>query len=161
MLATPGVGTVLRQGDGMMWAMGLLTEYFVAPTDEAAASVHSDSIPAHAVDGGGIEPVVHLGTLEELLTGRTFEEVLDDAPTSPVADRHGGEELVVRLTDALTRALADVSDGRLDEVAVSWSETDELEGADPADLAAFARALSALARRARAEGAHLYCWLSL
>lgn len=141
--------------------MGLLTEYFAAPTDEAAAVVDADSIPPHAVDGGGIEPVVHLGTLEELLTGRTFEEVLDDAPASPVADRHGGEELVLRLTDALVRALADVSDGQLDEVAVPWSQTDELTGTDPADLAAFGRRLSALARRARADGGHVYCWLSL
>ncbi|WP_258725834.1 hypothetical protein [Cellulomonas sp. NS3] len=101
--------------------MGLLTEYFVALTDDAAALVHGGSIPPHAVDGGGIEPVVHLGTLEELLTGRTFEEVLDDAPTSPVADRNGGEELVLRITDELARVLAEVSDSRLEEVVVPWS----------------------------------------
>ena len=141
--------------------MGLLTEYFVALTDDAAASTGAESMPPHAWDGGGIEPVVHLGTLEELLTGRTFDEVLDDGPTSPVADRNGGEELVLRLTDELARALAEASDSRLDEVAVLWSQTDELEGADPADLATFARGLSVLARRARDEGGHVYCWLSL
>lgn len=145
----------------MIGPMGLLTEYFVALTDDDAALVHGDSIPPHAVDGGGIEPVVHLGTLEELLTGRAFEEVLDGAPTSPVADRNGGEELVLRITDELARVLAEVSDSQLEQVAVPWSQTEELEGADPADLATFARGLSKLARQASANGGHVYCWLSL
>jgi S-adenosylmethionine synthetase len=67
--------------------MGLISEYFVASTDVAAAL---------------IEPVVHLGTLEELLTDRTFDEILEDAP-SPVADLNGGEELVLRIADNLRR----------------------------------------------------------
>lgn len=66
---------------GMIRLMGLISEYFVASTDAAAALIDVDSIPSHAVHGGGIEPVVHLGTLEELLTGRTFDEILEDAFT--------------------------------------------------------------------------------
>lgn len=42
---------------GMIRLMGLISEYFVALTD-AAALIDVDSIPPHAVHGGGIEPIV-------------------------------------------------------------------------------------------------------
>lgn len=42
--------------------------------------------------------------------------------------------LVQGITDDLARILADVSDRQPDEVAVARSQTDELDGADPADL---------------------------
>lgn len=138
--------------------MSVLTEYFVAATDDVAASVDADAPPQQALHGGGIEPTVHLATLEELLTGRSFDDILDDE-ADPVADRDDGDDLVVRLSDELLRALVAAPDGRLDELAVPWSQTEELEGADPAVLAEFAHALAALARQARADGASVYCWV--
>lgn len=137
--------------------MGMLTDYFVALTDDAAADL--DAMLPHALDGGGIDPVVELGSLETLLTGRTFDEILDDE-REPVVERHDGEEVVVRISEHLERALVDVTDAHLAEVAVPWSGTEELAGSDPADLAAFAQALAALARRARDTGGHVYCRLS-
>lgn len=136
----------------------LLTECFVAVTDAAAAVVHGNAVRPHAADGGGIEPVLHLGIREELQRGRTFEETLDDAPTPPVAERPGGEGLVERITDELARILADVSDRQLDEVAVAWSQTCDLDGADPADLAAFAVGSDTCASGTRRRG-HVSCWL--
>ncbi|MFJ5958442.1 hypothetical protein ACIQC5_21085 [Paenarthrobacter sp. NPDC092416] len=108
-----------------------------------------------------IDPVVQLGTLEELLTGRSFDDVMDNPRSGhAVADRDGGERLVLTLTEALSAALASASDQALEQVAVPWSETEEFwNAADPADLAGFLKDLASLARRSEASGQRLYCWV--
>lgn len=171
--------------------MGLLCDYFVAPTDDDAAGtvdlvggpgaavaaapdprglLYRTGRPATTatdpafptVPGNGVEPVVQMGTLEALLTGRTFDEVLESARRDPVALRDGGERLVLRLNDPLADALATASDDRLAEVAGPWSRTDEFWGdADPATLASFLLDLAALARGGRERGEALYCWVSV
>jgi hypothetical protein len=55
--------------------MGLLIDYFVAPADAEAALV-LDGGPGGrfpVTDGSGIEPVVSLGMLEEMLTSKSFD----------------------------------------------------------------------------------------
>lgn len=42
---------------------------------DIAALIDVDSIPPHAVHGGGIKPIVQVGPLEELLTGSTFDKI--------------------------------------------------------------------------------------
>ncbi|MBC6461423.1 hypothetical protein [Actinomadura sp. HBU206391] len=149
--------------------MGNLYDYFTAADDDAAASA-ADLVGGPA-DGGfdvlatkGIDPVVQMGTLEALLTGRPYKEVIrdprqgDELRRSAEAAEHG----VATLTDSLAAALADADQRRLAEVAVPWSETDEFWGqADPEILAGFLGELADLARRARDAGHRLYCWWSL
>ena len=109
----------------------------------------------------GIDPVVQLGTLEELLTGRSFDDVLADPRTGhAVATRDDGNLIVVTLNASLSSALANAEDATLERVAVPWSQTEEFwNAADPADLAEFLKDLAALARRANASSNHLYCWI--
>lgn len=109
----------------------------------------------------GIDPVVQMGTLEELLTGRSAEDVAaDERAGTDLAVRDGGERLVLTLTDGLSAALVTASDERLAEVAVPWSRTEEFwGGADPDDLAGLLRDLAGLARRADAAGHRPYCWV--
>jgi hypothetical protein len=174
--------------------MGLLCDYFVAPSDEQAAatidngpSLSSQIAPTRSrrpslfrrpagaaptspastgsafptLTGNGIEPVVQMGTLEELLTGRPYDDVMEANPDGTVAVRDGGERLVTRLADTLTEALASASDDRLAEIAVPWSETEEFWGAgDPEVLVPFLRQFAQLARTARLRDEHLYCWVS-
>lgn len=113
------------------------------------------------VSAKDIDPVVQLGTLEELLTGRSFDDVVDDPRSGhAVAVRDGGERLVLTLTDALSLALASASEEALEQVAVPWSETEEFwNAADPADLAGFLKDLAGLARRSGGSGKRLYCWV--
>jgi hypothetical protein len=108
---------------------------------------------------------VTLGTLEELLTGRPYDEiaadprcgaaVLDGEPPDP--DRG-----VVTLTDSLRDALAGADDERLAAVVQLWSRSEELSDPDGDELIheehmTFLRPLRDLAASALAKGQHLYC----
>lgn len=178
--------------------MGLLTDYFAAPTDDAAAAVlhrvggpgsqkvaterpgpvkrglfgkkqsgpvievvtDTSLTPFDMVDLGGIDPIVQMGTLEEILTGRDYDEVVSE--NRVIADADGGEQLVVRLSAELTAALSDATDATLADAAARWSQTEEFWGAaDPTDLAEQLRELGGLARRAIEDANKVYCWLSV
>lgn len=187
--------------------MGVMFDYFAAPSDEAAAAtidrvggpgsqtavaaapvapvqekrglfMRKRSEPApqtppfindetlvvfDTLSVKGIDPLVQLGTLEELLTGRPYDDVVEDERSGKdLASRNGGECLVLTITDTLCAGLAAASDEQLAEVAVPWSQTEEFWGqGDPTDLTEFLRELAALARRADAAGHKLYCWLSV
>lgn len=140
--------------------MGLLTDYFIAPDDAAAAGVVSQG-PASTfptVEGNGIEPTVHLGTLEEILTGRSFDDILAD-DSDPIAHEDDYNMLVLPVSTHLLDALQVSSSDSLADAAVRWSQTDELAGSDPKPLAEFLAALAELARTARSTGSSVYCWV--
>ena len=153
--------------------MGVLFDYFAADSDEQAASAIDRlggpgaiaTLPAPApsfdtVSVKGIDPVVQMGTLEELLTARPYDEIVAQPRSGhTLAVRDGGERLVLTLTDVLTSALAEASQERLAEVAVPWSRTEEFwGGTDPESLTHILRDLAGLARRAQASSQQLYCW---
>jgi hypothetical protein len=131
------------------------------PAPEPALGTDPDLVVYDTLSVKGIDPVVQLGTLEELLTERPYDEVVDDPRSGHnLAMRAGGERLVVTLTDPLAAALAEASDETLERVARQWSETEEFWNvADPTDLAEFLKELAGLALRARAGDLKLYCWI--
>lgn len=149
--------------------MSVIYDYFSAASDDLAVTVLTvDGGPTAEGSGfdtaseGGIDPVVQLGTLESLLTGTPYDDVTEDPRAGlNLAMSEDYDQIVITVTDALATALAAVDDARLAEVAVPWSQTDELAGADPADLAGFLRELAALARGAEASGHRLYCWVCI
>jgi hypothetical protein len=69
-----------------MTHVGLLIDYFAASSDDdahaALAAGPGDRFPS--TGGPGIEPVVNLGMLEELLTGKAFDQQLDDPASRPL-----------------------------------------------------------------------------
>ncbi len=159
--------------------MGLIFDYFLAPSDESAAAVIDwAGGPAlglakkglfgkpiaglRTVQNTGVEPTVTLGMFEELLTGKTFDEQLADPTSRPIlANRDDGERLVIRIGDDLVTSLAQAKSERLRELAQPWSEIKELwlgQG-DPNDLFAFLTALRELAETARSSDQNLYCWV--
>lgn len=150
--------------------MGLLCEYFVAPHDDDAASTidwaGGPASPPHGTDGfptlplPGIEPVVMMGTLDEILTGRTFDEVLNDRSGYEVVSRDG--VWVWALTTSLQEALISSDDDRLRVAAGQWVLAEEFGGqADASDATGAAIALARMVRSGRNSGARLYCWFSL
>lgn len=148
--------------------MSVIFDYFLAASDAQAADVltrpagpTSGSPELHAVDGAGIEPVVVLGQLEGLLTGKSFDEVLESLG-DPVAEGAGGTELVLRVSDAIGPALSALSPEQQEAVAAEWAGIEEFYGtADSGDLVDFMRRLAELAELGRNEGLNLYCWCSL
>jgi hypothetical protein len=120
-------------------------------------------VPFDTVSVKGIDPLVQLGTLEALLTGRDYDQIVAGPRAGQaLATQDGGERLVVTVTDELQTALADADDARLASVAVPWSQTDEFFGqGDPQVLARLLHELAELARRARSRDERVYCWICL
>ncbi|MBS2030110.1 MAG: hypothetical protein JST54_19565 [Deltaproteobacteria bacterium] len=128
----------------------------------AAAAIDRDGGPgAGSIPGKGIDPVVMMGTLESLLTGASDEQVASDPRSGhAVAERDGGERLVIALTDSLAAALAATDAKKLHAVAKPWCETEEFWGqGEPAVVEKFLAELASLARRATDRGERLYCWV--
>jgi hypothetical protein len=150
--------------------MGVLFDYFSAPSDEIAATAinriggpgvpSADTPPLPAFDTletKGIDPVVMLGQLEALLTGREYRDV---TLSKAVAVEDDGERVVVALTNSISAALVDADGEQLAAVAVPWSRTEEFWGdVDPENLASWLGELAGLSRRARERSERLYCWI--
>lgn len=113
----------------------------------------------------GIDPVVQLATLEALMTGRAYEDVIQDERSGhTVAEDDEGVSAVVTLTDSVRDALAAADAGELARVAPMWLRTEEFAVRDDEDRDNFTELLAdlaALARRAHADELHLYCWMSV
>jgi hypothetical protein len=126
-----------------------------------AAGEAGERAPFDTLSVKGIDPLVQLGTLEALLTGREYELIVAGQRAGhALAVEDDGERVVVTLTDELQASLADADDARLAAAAGPWSQTDEFFGsADPRDAADFLQQLAALARRARDRDERLYCWI--
>lgn len=155
----PGSQKVVTTPDPVPAKRGLFSRKGPSPKPQMTID---ESLPIFdTLSVKGIDPLVQLGTLEELLTGRPYDEVIEDPRSGKdLASANGGERLVLTITDALAAALTQASDERLSEVAVPWSQTEEFWGqADPEVLAGFLREFAGLARRAQGAGQRLYCWL--
>ena len=158
--------------------MGLLCDYFLASNDEEAAATidwlggprqppaprgvlrRQKAAPRPTVSLPGIEPAVMMSTLENVLTGRSLDELIPQNARSSVAVRDGGERIVMRLSDTLQAALAGSDETRLRQAARPWSQTDEFFGqGDPALLGGALVDLATLARRGQSVSERMYCWV--
>ena len=142
--------------------MGVLYDYFAAPSDElAAATIDGGPVGLfRTVETKSLDPVVVMGMLEELLTGRLYDDIADDPRCGhDLAIEDDGEVLVLTVTDGLRDGLAEADD--LVGIAVAWARIEELEGFDPVVLADILQSLQALAVEAAKNGERLYCWASV
>ena len=155
--------------------MSVFFEYFAAVDDAAAAALidwpcgpgivpklpffRKPSPGYRVVNAPGIDPVVCLGQFEELLTGRSFGDQLDDPNSGrEIAIRDGGKRLIFGISVDFIDALSAVGDDKLNELAGPWSGIEEFYGqADPALLASFLRQLRSLASTAKQNGELVYC----
>jgi hypothetical protein len=145
------------------------TEYFTAADDNAALSAlvigGPEKVGLPTVFSKNLDPVVTVGTLESLLTGVSYEEVIDNPrlgfEVSNASEQNPDDywASIVAITDQLRDALVAADDARLAEVAADWARTEELAGTDPDGLAFFLRELATIAREA--GNGHLYCLWAL
>jgi hypothetical protein len=159
--------------------MGLLCDYFTAVSNaQAEETIDWIGGPGAPPQGGspaggrqaaarptvslpGIEPTIWMGKLEEILTGRSFDDILHDATGKVIASRDGGERVVASLTASLQNALAGMDDDTVDAVAAQWAAPDEFygTGTDTELAASTLRELVRLVRIGRERGETLYCWV--
>jgi hypothetical protein len=155
--------------------MGILTDYFSASSDEAAASAldrlggpaqptagPSPLPPFDTFQSKGLDPYVLMGKLQEALTGQDYWVITADPQYGrTVAERGADGPWVYRVSSPLQAALAIADGDEFARAAVKWSQAEEHYGAAPESLIWVLEELSDLARRASARGEHLYCWLCL
>ncbi|MFD9686898.1 hypothetical protein ACFWXO_14205 [Kitasatospora sp. NPDC059088] len=162
--------------------MGVLTDYFRAPDAETvvrALAAADGSLAAvrpdfDVVEAKRIDPGVVLGQLVAAILAQPWRvDLVEDTPIWPTAPQPGPDgpwdeddpwatgPWAFELGDAARDALAEVRDDRIPEAVRQWAEAEEWGGADPTDLLPLAGELIALARRARAAGERLYCWVCL
>ena len=154
--------------------MGIVTDYFAAPSDALAATVLREPAgPSTPTRGSGqplfdtvslpsIEPFVMLGTLTTLLSGRPYGEVTSRPRHGSLVIDAGHEgPWVVTVGDDLADELAACSPARLTEVAWRWSRSTELSAIPADQVVDGVLALGELAARADQVRHRLYCWTRL
>jgi hypothetical protein len=165
--------------------MGLLTDYFAATTEQAAAidirtgptgpadeSARQDPPSGDGTTRAprriedvltvtGIEPTVTMATLEAILAGADDIDIIESDAEPIIAD--GGPEgpWLVTLRPQLQAALLSTPPGGWPAVAERWVATEELVGTPASAAVSFLEELAALARRASDRDQRLYCWMSL
>jgi hypothetical protein len=165
--------------------MGLLTDYFAA-TPEQAAAVDIQTGPTGpadesarqdrpSVDGStraprrvedvlavkGFEPTVTMATLEGILTGAEFMEIIESDAEPVIADGGPDGPWLVMIRAQLQAALVSTPPGGWRAVAERWAATEKMVGTPASVAVAFLEELAGLARRASDRDQRLYCWMSL
>ncbi len=99
--------------------------------------------------------------LEEMLTGRSFDELLTVKAVDVVTMVDGGVRLVVRLSAELQHAVTRLDEASIPSIATQWAAQDELYGveADPGDATVALGELRGLWGMAVQRGWHCYCWV--
>jgi hypothetical protein len=157
---------------GTILTVLLLCDYFMAPNDAAARDTLAQPPGARrAVIGSvgdqyptmsltGMEPSIALARLEELLTNRSPEEISGDPTGVMLAISEEAMRSIVSITETLQQTLSDADDDTLRQIAVPWSEPDDLRGCQGCSAAVAANLLvkmAAFIRQGRRDGLRLYC----
>ena len=133
--------------------MSTIAEFFIAPDDDAAATV-----VGHGPDGdevaryGNFSPDIAMGEWES-----AFGIVRDDGPRTLA---HDGDSFVFAASASLQAALAAANREQLTQAAVRWAElrADDDEEIHPEFASDILSEMASLARTATERGHRLYCW---
>ncbi|HKW73495.1 MAG TPA: hypothetical protein VJQ08_11775 [Candidatus Dormibacteraeota bacterium] len=142
--------------------MGMLTDYFAAPDDEAAKGVLERGPKAAGlptIEAKLLDPVVTMATLEQILLGTDAMTIIDDSRDSVIAGLEKEGPLIASLRPSLVEGLGTPDAARLLATARQWALTEELSDADPKDLYEFLWNLAHLAQWAVANRQQVYCWI--
>jgi hypothetical protein len=146
--------------------MGLLCDVFASSPDQALAYADSDedTRARYLRVQSGRFTALEFGTLWAILSGVAFDFDRHEFPS--VTDMSGQEDfpengIVEHMPADFVRLVANAHEPSLRAAANAWAQTEELEGAEPDDLYAFLKELSALARQTQAKGLQLYIWNQL
>ncbi|MFJ6769906.1 hypothetical protein ACIQOV_02800 [Kitasatospora sp. NPDC091257] len=111
--------------------MSIIIKFFVAPDDKAAAAVveHGPGEAFESLVFGNFDVEEAMIEWEGILTGRSFEELVEADEPAVVADPGDGEgPMVLAASTALQDALAVADTPRLVEVSELWAQERAAEG---------------------------------
>jgi hypothetical protein len=112
----------------------------------------------HVVATKRFDPTIDLEEVVAALTGAAIDEFATRSRSSDVvAERDGGERLVLTLSDELQGDLAGAKAAELTAAAQRWVE--ERGSGDGDAFGGLLHELAALARGALQRGERLYCWI--
>jgi hypothetical protein len=167
------MGQVRAAGHDRRQMTTFVTDYFAAPTDALAATVlHAVQGPTTPARGSGeplfdtvrlpsIDPFVQLGSLAEVLCGRSYGEITAHPRHGTLIGGDDAGPFVVTVSDDVAADLAAGSPRHLTEVAQRWSRARGLSAVSTTALASALLALGDLAARASDVRHTLYCWACL
>jgi hypothetical protein len=108
----------------------------------------------------GFDPTTDLNAVHALLAGAGPDIVLDQLRDAVIAERDGGERLVLSICAEVRDSLAASTPGDRQSAAVRWVEAEApYRQVDVEGLSGLLEQLSELACRARDRGDGLYCWV--
>ncbi|WP_030438997.1 hypothetical protein [Actinoplanes subtropicus] len=136
------------------------TLYQVSPDEATRPRVEIAQSGTLVVQCKGVDPT-SLARLEEILTGRSYDDVNADprqaALIAPAEEDVDGC-MVLSVTDTLRDALASLKPAAQPQVARQWAST-EFAATAADSLTMFLAALTDLAQRAVADNKRLYCYV--
>lgn len=157
--------------------MGSFYDYFRAPDADAVKSLMESldgapllregyDPPVEVVDVKIADPDVILGQLVGFVLNTPWEvDLMDTQLVWPSeAEAAYSEQLTVSIGDRARDALASIEDAQLPELAARWAGVEELSyytDMGPQATMPYLTDLVGLTRRAKTNGEHLYCCMSL
>jgi hypothetical protein len=139
--------------------MSSIIRFFVAPDDEAAATVVEGGPDKtfESVTFGNFDADLALLEWGSLLTGRSFDELLLASASEVITDEDDGA-LIVAASAELQEALSEADTAELDRVAQLWADERAAEG-EAIDPELAGEILTEVGRLARTPEHRLYCWV--
>ena len=108
----------------------------------------------------GFDPTTDLSAVHALLTGVGPEVVLDQLGDAVIAERDGGEQLILSIRAGVRDSLAASNPGDVRSAAAEWVEVEApYRQVDVEGISGLLEQLAELARMARDRGDGLYCWV--
>lgn len=108
----------------------------------------------------GFDPTTDLSTVHALLTGARPDVLLDQLGDAVIAERDGGEQLILSISAEVRDSLAASTPGGLQRAEAEWVEVEApYRRVDVEGVSGLLEQLAELARMARDRGDGLYCWM--
>ncbi|WP_017241987.1 hypothetical protein [Streptomyces sp. SS] len=144
--------------------MSIIVKFFVAP-DDTSASLALRTGPGRAFESlsfGNFDPEEAVLEWECLLSGGSFEELVEAGEPRIVAGQDDDGCVVFAISPRLSAALAYATHSRLSDAAASWTrlraEDGEIIDTEIADV--IIKDLAALVHSARRQNQSVYCWIA-
>lgn len=123
-------------------------------------AVHVSDSGVPVLSTKGFDPTVDLNAVHALLTDTGLDDLLDRLGDTVIAERDGGERLVLSIRAEVRDTLAESTPDQLQRVALEWVKVEaSYRHVDVEGTSGLLEQFAELARMARARGDGLYCWI--